>query len=61
MGLRKVRCAGLAWCGSAAEALEQHWLWTDVQVEGDFERRCGVRKGEWCGRRSGIAACEENT
>jgi hypothetical protein len=61
MGLRKVRCAGSGWCGSAAEVLESHWLWADVQVEGGVEQdaRRGKQNGALGG--SGIAAREEST
>jgi hypothetical protein len=49
------------WCGSAAEVLESHWLWADVQVEGGVEpdARRERRNGAFGG--SGIAAREEST
>jgi hypothetical protein len=45
MGLRKLRGAGSGWCGSAAEVLESHWLWADVQVEGGVEQMRGAKGG----------------
>jgi hypothetical protein len=61
MGRRKLRGAGSGWCGSAAEVLESHWLWADVQVEGGVEpdARRERRNGAFGG--SGIAAREEST
>jgi hypothetical protein len=61
MGRRKLRGAGSGWCGSAAEVLESHWLWADVQVEGSVESdaRRERRNGTFGG--SGIAAREEST